>query len=248
MKPGTEAQMKDELEKAHAVDVWPGYNNEDEWMQLSKRLPRKRSIPLRAWVAAAGIAAIGFATYWLTIDRTQTEQRITSSKPAWLEMPANAVPEATQIAKQTETEVAAKNPKHRQTGPVAKEIYNGTPCPIAVRINQVKSCPNVKPEPISSSSTLQPAGTAQITYEDHQTVAAECSVAVKEIEIKSIATGDVILLNANSTPATVQEAFRIMTRESEGKILAGAFDHDCRKRERKLSLELDNSRGRITLE
>ena len=240
--------MMEELDRASAEDVLPGYNRVDDWERLSRRIPRRRKLAIPLWAAAASLV-MGTAAYLLhTASYEQPHPVAVAAPPAWLQMPENIeLPVATaEVATVSQGTVAAG--LHRAARPVTREIYNGTPCPIAVRINQVKSCPNMQPEPISSSSTLLPAGSAQITYENHETVASDCSVAVKEIEIKSIATGDVILLNASSTPTTVQEAFRIMTREREGKILAGAFDHDCRKREKKLSLELDNSRGRITIE
>lgn len=249
MKAGIEQQMIDELGKSSAETVWPGYDREGEWAELNRRIPRQRKITVLPWAIAAGLAAMGIFTF-LNIQDKQVAGPVTvSSSPAWLQMPADSAPKPmVEVATQVVPGIAAVDHKQRNPKTVASEIYNGTPCPITVRINQVKSCPNVQPEPISNSSTLQPAGTAQINYEDHETVASNCSVTVKEIEIKSIATGDVILLDANSTPSTVQDAFRIMTREREGKILAGAFDHDCRKREKKLNLELDNRRGRIILE
>ena len=240
--------MNEELDKASAEDVWPGYDWGEDWERLSRHIPRRRRLAIPLWAAAASLV-IGTSGYLLySAGNEQPRPVALTATPAWLQMPgSNELPvTTTEIAPAAQGTVAATH--RRGPRPVTREIYNGTPCPIAVRINQVKSCPNVQPEPISSSSTLQPAGTAQISYENHETISANCSVTVKEIELKSIATGDVILLNASSTPATVQEAFRIMTRESEGKILAGAFDHDCRKREKKLSLELDNSRGRITIE
>lgn len=251
MKPGTEQEMRNELENASAADVWPGYNSGNEWMELNSRMPRGRKIKLWPWAAAAGIAAMGVFIFLYNQNTEISTPAAVSASPAWLHIPADSAPSSmaevsTQMVQGT---VAATRKMHNvPSKPIASEIYNGTPCPIAVRINQVKNCPNVRPEPISSSSTLQPDGTAQLTYEDHETVPSNCSVTVKEIEIKSITTGDVILLNASSTPSTVQEAFRIMTREREGKILAGAFEHDCRKREKKLNLELENSRGRITLQ
>jgi hypothetical protein len=249
MKAGMEQQMIDELGKTSAEDMWPGYDREDEWAQLSRRIPRQRKIPVLPWAVAAGLAAVGIFTFLYIQDTQDTAPVTVSSSPAWLQMPADTTPKSmVEVTTRVVPGIAPANHKQHNPRTVASEIYNGTPCPIAVRINQVKSCPNVQPEPISNSSTLQPAGTAQINYEDHETVASNCSVTVKEIEIKSIATGDVILLDANSTPATVQDAFRIMTREREGKILAGAFDHDCRTREKKLNLALDNRRGRITLE
>lgn len=249
MNSGMEQQMIEELRKTSAKDVWPGYDGEDEWAKLNRRIPRQKKISVLPWAIAAGLAAAGIFTFLYLQDASETDPVAVSSSPAWLQMPADSSTKSVvEVTTQVVPGTLVLNHKQHNPKTVASEIYNGTPCPIAVRINQVKSCPNVQPEPISNSSTLQPAGTGQINYEDHETVASNCSVTVKEIEIKSIATGDVILLNANSTPATVQDAFRIMTREREGKILAGAFDHDCRKREKKLNLALDNSRGRITLE
>lgn len=243
--------MKEELEKASVTEVIPDYNREQQWAQLSSRIPGRRVMPWRSWSIAAGLALLIAGGYALWKQPASEPPVVVSSQhPAWLQLPADTTPgEKTTVATTSTVGSHTTGRKNRPERTVAtNEIYNGTPCPIALRINQVKICPNVKPEPISSSSTLQPEERAKLNYEDHDAVASNCSLTVKEIEIKSIATGDVILLNASSTPATVQEAFRILTREHEGKILAGAFDHDCRKKNKKLNLQLDNRDGRLSIE
>lgn len=243
--------MKKELETASASEVIPGYDAAHDWDQLSTRIPVRKTISLRMMAAAAGVAFIIVAGYIFTgRQEAPSPVAISASQSPWLQLPPDSTPlvaaTAPAAAPATGQDAPARPRTAKNTG--TSKIYNGTPCPIAIRINQVKSCPNTRPEPISTSSTLEPDGINNIEYEDHETVASNCSLSIREIEIKSIATGDVILLNSSSTPATVQDAFRILTRQHEGKILAGAFDHDCRKRNKKLNLQLDNRQGRLSIE
>ncbi len=126
-------------------------------------------------------------------------------------------------------------------------IHNGTPCPIELRISQTIKCPNIGPKAISSSSTLEPDQSAQLNYKEKNTKEKNCSLTINEIEIKSIATGEVILLNSSSTPS-MQEVFRYLTFEKEGNILAGVFNNDCDKKNRKHNLRLNNRDGNLILE
>jgi hypothetical protein len=133
---------------------------------------------------------------------------------------------------------------HTATG----RIYNNTPCPIELRISQMMKCPNIQPKDISTSSTVEPDQSGQLNYKEKQGIAKNCSLTVKEIEIRSLATGETILLNSISIPATAQEVFSYITREKRGDVIAGVLNYDCDKKTRRHSLRLNNRDGNLIIE
>jgi hypothetical protein len=126
-------------------------------------------------------------------------------------------------------------------------VHNGTPCPLEISISQIMKCPNSKPAAISSCNTLEPGQSAQLTYKASENIASNCSLTVKEIEIRSVATGEIILLDASS-PITAQEVFGYLSGEKQGDIYAGIFNSDCNNRGRKHNVRLGNKEGNITIQ
>ncbi len=122
-------------------------------------------------------------------------------------------------------------------------ICNNTPCPIQICINQTMKCPNNKPAAITTYSTLQPDQQGELDYKANNKIAKNCSLTIKDIEIKSIATGEMILLNENSSPATAQELFSYITRQKKGDILAGSFHKDCNNQVGEHGLVFDSKDG-----
>lgn len=182
-----------------------------------------------------------------TIDSNKKVVR-TEEAPA---APATKADKSKQDNKTIRNTVAVK--KHRANAAMqnnaAKEVIcNGTPCPIQICISQTMRCPNVQPAAISSCSTLEPDQSGRLSYKEHDKIARNCSLTVNEIEIKSIATGEVILLNANSKPATAQEVFSYITGQKKGDVLAGMFNSDCNDKTKKKGLRLYNSYGNIIIQ
>ncbi len=143
--------------------------------------------------------------------------------------------------------IASKDIKTKQSvivrDPGNGYICNNTPCPIQICINQTMKCPNNKPAAITTYSTLQPDQQGELDYKANNKIAKNCSLTIKDIEIKSIATGEMIILNENSTPATAQELFSYITRQKKGDILAGSFHKDCNNQVGEHGLVFDSKDG-----
>ena len=259
-----EKRLNDKMEHASLKELMPGFDSEQEWLQLSQNLlPVKRRLLFPVWSYAAAILVL-FSVVGLTwyLSATHTQQLAAhGSLPSGNK--ANTV-----IANDTNAPgralaidtlqpaiavIKVQAVQHKENNKARKYaangiIHNGTPCPIELRISQVMSCPDNQPRAISSSSTLEPDQSGQLNYKENKTLARNCSLTIKEIEIKSIATGEIILLNSSSSPSTAQDVFSYITREKKGDILAGMFNYDCDKKTRKHSLRLNNRDGGLSIE
>jgi hypothetical protein len=264
MTPDFEKRLNDELNKASAKDVIPGFDHEMEWEFLSKKMPAAKTRVLKlAWPYAAGtLLLLTAGLYWSQSPEGEKQELVSVKNPS---VTSSSIPMAktrdTNEENKTENtgtlaiahqKLATKRQLTSNTDEIACRttndvIHNGTPCPLELRISQTMKCPNIKPEAISSSSTLQPEQSAQLNYKEKNNKERNCSLTINEIEIKSIATGEVILLNSSSSPS-MQEVFCYLTGEKEGNILAGVFNNDCDKKNRKHNLRLDNRDGKLILE
>jgi hypothetical protein len=144
--------------------------------------------------------------------------------------------------------VKANNHKTHNSLHKKEFICNTTPCPIQICINQTMKCPNNKPSAISTYSTLEPDQSGELDYKEKNKVAKNCSLTVKDIEIKSIATGEMIVLNEHSSPSTAQELFSYITRQKKGDILAGRFHADCNNKTGEHGLVFDSNSGNWMLQ
>lgn len=254
MIPGLDKKMNDKLQKASFEELMPGFDKEAEWQLLSQQLaPQKPSIPLRSWAYAAAILVLlGAAALWFLLQGDKHSMEVVKA-PKVEGRPAPVKPEI------SGDNGPDKTPKLVATHPVTptgntirknktKEVIrNTTPCPIEICISQTMKCPNAQPAAISTYSTLQPSQSVELHYKDDGNIEKNCSVVVKAIEFKSIATGETILLNSSSA-VTAEEVFSYMTGQKKGDVLAGVFALDCNNKNRKHSLKLDNSYGNIILQ
>jgi hypothetical protein len=254
MTPDVEKRLKDEVEKASLKEVMPDLDKEQEWLRLSVRLHPMKKARTNVWRYAATIALLISLTAAGLYKIIGTEQPAASIPPvttAPITTPQQANTTAVAVtAIPTVAPVTKHTASHRQTAkknvaPVKEVVYNSTQCPIEMRISQVMSCPNNRPRAISSYSSIQPSQQSQLNYKEDKAIASNCSLVTKEIEIKSVATGESVLLNASSYPYTAQEVFSYITREKRGDIQAGMLS-DCKKKGRKL--KLDNSAGSLVIE
>jgi len=269
MIPDFEKRLKDKIDQASLKELMPEFDNEQEWMLLQQKLllvKRKLLIPVWSYAAAILIlcSVAGLTLYLSVNNRRQAHSSYISGPASNKVTKLLAVEDTNRVSKLSATDAysvskpalsAVKKTivKHKEKNGtheyLANEIiHNGTPCPIELRISQVMSCPNNQPKAISSSSTLEPDESGQLHYKENNTVGRNCSLTIKQIEIESVATGETILLNSISTPATAQEVFSYITREKRGDVLAGMFNSDCNKKGRKHSLRLDNRDGNLVIE
>ncbi len=120
-------------------------------------------------------------------------------------------------------------------------ICNNTPCPIEICIKQTVKCPNGTTEDISTCSVLEPDESGQLRYKAFDRLKHSCSTTVEEITIKRVSTGETIVLNADSKPATAQEFFSYITGQKKGDITAGIFHTDCNNNKDDCGLTFNNS-------
>ncbi len=248
MKRDLENRMKDTAENATIREVLPDFDAEKQWNTLRGKMSPIRRLSA-AWAYAAGIAIIICAATILWLQSKQdTERKLTTTvqqpgMPYTLPEPSPAESQATGTVAPEEPEI--KTSRHLMaTG----KVRNSTPCPIVLCVSQTIKCPNKVHKDLSASSTLEPDQTAELKFNENPPIAANCSLSVKEIEIRSLATGDVILLTSASSPSTVEEVYSYLTGEKKGAVLAGAFDHDCNKRKNRQDLRLSNTDGHLVIE
>lgn len=248
MKRDKENRMKDIAENATIQEVLPDFDAEKQWNTLRGKMSPIRRLSA-TWAYAAGIAIIACVATVLSLQTKQeTEPQLTSTAqqpgmPDTMHEPSSAQSVTTGSATPEEPEI--KTSRHLMaTG----KVRNSTPCPIVLCVSQTIKCPNKVHKDLSASSTLEPDQTAELKFNENPPIAANCSLSVKEIEIRSLATGEVILLTSASSPSTVEEVYSYLTGEKKGAVLAGAFDHDCNKRKNRQDLRLSNTDGHLVIE
>jgi len=257
MIPDMEQRMKETMEQASLKEVMPDFDKEAEWQRLSQAMrPQARRMRMRTWAFAAGLAVLitgGWMAWRLQSHSTHEVARV-APIPVPIATVKDSMPSDTAIHKSfvvvSEPAVSNKAQKnrHKAARATASVIFNGTPCPIELRISQMMRCPNNQPKAILSTSTVEPEQSGQLTYKENKSVGRHCSLTVKEIEIRSVATGEVIMLNARSLPVSAQEVFRYITHEKKGDVLAGVFNYDCDRKNRRHNLRLNNREGNLVLE
>ena len=248
MKRDTENRMKDIAENATIHEVLPDFDAEKQWNTLRVKMspiPRLSA----TWAYAAGIAIIVCVSTILWLQTTQeTAKQLTSTAqkaamPDTIQEPSAGQHRPTSIAMPDEPEI-----KTSRRLMVTGKVRNSTPCPIVLCVSQTVKCPNKEHKDLSASSTLEPDQTAELKFNENPPIAPNCSLSVREIEIRSLATGEVILLTSASSPSMVEEVYSYLTGEKTGAVLAGAFDHDCNKRKNRRDLRLSNTDGHLIIE
>lgn len=134
-------------------------------------------------------------------------------------------------------------------GHTKKYVCNATPCPLEICIIQKVRCPGEhEPAAISTCSVLAPDEAGQLHYKSFEHITKNCDTDVEEIRIKRVSTGETIVLNANSKPATARDFFSYITGEKTGDILAGMFHKDCNNRSDDCGLIYNTDFGSIIMQ
>ena len=123
-----------------------------------------------------------------------------------------------------------------------KSICNGTACPLEICITQSVKCHDGKPAAYSTCSTLEPDESGQIGLKMFGKMGQNCDLTVQEIKITLVSTGETIILNESSQPATAQDVYNYITGKTRGTTLAaGEFHSDCRNDGMGHTLKFDNN-------
>ena len=263
MADDIEKQMKEEMARASLKDVMPGFDEEQEWLNVAGKLqPAKKRISVIIWRYAAALVVL-LCAVWLSIllfkpnDQQLAKHVIPANEQAQKtpdpiqngseQMPIGSAGGRIQATVNKKKQATPKeNTGHNYT--TRYTISNGTDCPMEISISQTMKCPNAKPAAISTSSTLEPGQSASLNYKANDSIPRNCSLTTEGIEIKSIATGEAITLDAHSSPSTAQDVFAYISGEKTGDVLAGIFKLDCNHHSNKHSLRLDNRAGSIIMQ
>lgn len=127
-------------------------------------------------------------------------------------------------------------------------ICNATPCPLEICIIQKVKCHDGEWEPVSTCSILEPDRSGQLHYKAFDQITRNCNTDIEEIRIKRVSTGETIVLNAHSKPATAQDFFSYITGDKKGDIVAGMFHKDCNNHSDDCGLVFNNDYGSIILQ
>jgi hypothetical protein len=127
-----------------------------------------------------------------------------------------------------------------------KFACNSTPCPIEICIIQKGHCNGGKPLPIFNCSIIQPDEAGRLCYGGvDEKFYEDCAIAIQEIRIKRISTGETIVLDQQSSPLTAQEVFSYISGQKKGDIIAGVFQNDCNDEPGQHSLTIENQYGSL---
>ncbi len=142
-----------------------------------------------------------------------------------------------------------KNPLQNNYNHTKEFICNATPCPLEICIIQTVKCPDGGASPvISTCSVLEPDESGQLRYKAFDKITKNCKATINEIRIRQVNTGETIVLNADSKPATAEDFFSYITGQKKGDILAGIFHSDCDNQTDDCGLTFDNNYGKLILQ
>lgn len=256
------------LEQTSLSDLMPGFDKQAEWLKVRQQL--HPATPAQWWRKAVAVAAILVATgscaWWLQ-NEIQNEQELAlapTSQHNWArematQMPAASVPESvprdrievTRIASATLIEHREKGGKQNLPEQMKREgefVCNSTPCPVEICITQNLQCPNQDPAAIKSCSVVDPDQARQLKIGVPAHTVRNCRMSVSEISIERIATGEMIVLNEKTRPATAQELFNCITSDADCSLMAGMFTTDCDKKKKPGNLRIQKDAGSLILE
>jgi hypothetical protein len=131
------------------------------------------------------------------------------------------------------------------TDDLEKLICNSTHCPIKICITQTVNCDGGKPATVATCTTLEADQSGELCF---KTLTRSCNMMVDEISIEKLSTGETIVLNAHTTPATAQDVFNYISGYKQGSITAGLFHTDCNNNGGPHGLTLENNLGNLQLQ
>lgn len=144
------------------------------------------------------------------------------------------------------TETKAKKNLITDDCKTKKYVCNSTPCPIEICIIQKGRCNGGRQLPIFNCSIIQPDESGRLCYGGvDEKFYQDCAIAIQEIRIKRVSTGETIVLNQQSSPMTAQEVFSYISGQKKGDIVAGVFQNDCNDEPGQHSLTIENQYGSL---
>ena len=127
-------------------------------------------------------------------------------------------------------------------------VCNATTGALEICIIQSVKCADGDLMSTSTCSVLEPDVSGQLKYKAFDKITRNCKTNVQEIRIRQITTGETVVLNENSKPATALEFFNYISGEKKGDILAGLFTTSCDNQTNDCDLTFNNNYGSLILQ
>ena len=258
--------LRNTMQDADMKELFPEFNKEREWAQLSAKLKsNNKRIPLHNLLKAAAIFLIlisigGYIWYASSGTKKPTSNQIVSTPLQAFKQLANSIDSSNKkIAGQNnlpDDKIFADNSAHKPprthvavlaNARATEPICNATKCAIEICIYQTIHCGDGIPSEIADCRTIEPDQSGQLNYETPGNMGKDCHVTIDEIRIKKVSTGETIVINAGTEPASAQEMFQCFTGETRCDILAGMFNTGCND-DKPRQLKIGSSYGDIIIE
>ena len=239
--------LRERIDDAGLQELFPGFDKEAEWDRLSGKLKKNNyTFPARNWLRAAAtiLLLIGVGGFvWLQgggSKRGNNSNQATVVVALQKNKPIDSSNRRTgKMEPKQKAAVLKLNHKklHKRKEPdqflainsikATEPICNATKCAIEICIYQTIHCLDGQPSEIADCRTIEPDQSGQINYKMAGSADKGCRVTIDEIRIKKVSTGETIVINSGTNPASADELFRCFTGEKKCNMLAGIFKTDC---------------------
>ena len=256
--------MLKRLKGAMLDELYPGFDQEAEGERLAGKMADKPRIvrPFPVFRMAAAlllVVCVGGYLLWQDSPTAPVQQTV----PVAIE---NSVPEVVPVkAREAKESITLRQPVaariKRYSGssngtigsnispaPAATgAICNGTLCPIEICISQTMRCASGKQAEISECRTLEPDQSGRLQLKGAAEIEKDCHLTVDEIRITRVSTGETIILNSASQPASADDVFACLTGKADCSMMAGIFERDCNNNDLEGKLKIDARGGDVIL-
>lgn len=258
--------MLKRLKGATLDELYPGFDKEAEWERLADKMKGKpkvvRTFPIyRVAAAIALLCGIGGYLLWQNGNRATELQPVVSME--------NSIPEVAPVkAREAKESITLKQPvaahvkRYGSNGgnsnsvsatpqaPMAQAtgpICNGTTCPLEICISQTMRCASGRQAEISDCRTLEPDQSGRLQLKGAAEIEKDCHLTVDEIRITRVNTGETIILNSASHPASADDVLACLTGKTDCSMMAGIFERDCNNNDLEGKLKIDARGGDVII-
>lgn len=275
MTHNEEQYLQQKMDTANLKELFPEFDKEAEWKALSGKM-KSRSVPDYKWMrmAAMLLLVVSVGGYLVFLNNTTSTQNnvVASSanplpdtivKQAASEMDGGVksaaeprqiasvssptkVKRATFLSSRPVQAISAMALATATYGKSTEAICNATKCAIEICISQTVKCKDKAPAAVADCRTLEPDQAGPLKYTDPERYG--CTVTVDEIRIKKVATGETIVINSETQPASAEEMLQCFTGEKKCDMMAGFFDTDCNDNNSPRKITIDSHYGDVIIQ
>ncbi len=265
MIPEDDKYLQHKMETAALGDLFPGFDKEAEWMQLSQKL-KKNNIKSFSFgwlkVAAVLIVMVCLGGYiWHSADSVNNNNTQSVASALSMVKPVSDTTEQktsptvkerksalayTRMSRvNARQSISLDNFSSNGLAKTTEPIRNATMCAIEICIYQSIKCNNGKESEIADCRTLEPDQAGQLKYKDPENMNSGCKVKVEEIRIKKVSTGETIVINE---PNKTEDVFNCLTGNTSCDMMAGIFEKDCDNEDNPRKVKIDNHYGNVIIQ